>query len=508
MNIIKFTTVADLREKILNSTLDQYVFVQLDNREIELDEHTEHRFLQVASEIDSTLTYSYYREKNEDGSLLNHPVIDYQPGSVRNDFDFGPLVMLNVADVLNATEDFTPEDSEMLDGGWYALRLHITLGRMMAMIPEYLYTAKRVDYRKSGEKQHDYVNPSNREYQKQMEEVLTAHLRMIGGLLPPASTDVNYDEEEFPFEASVVIPVRNRVKTVGDALQSALNQKCSFPFNVIVVDNDSTDGTRQLLEACEDEKLHLIKVSESEQLGIGGCWNKAIMSEKCGRFAVQLDSDDLYNSENVLQRIVDKFRSGNYGMVIGSYMMVDFDGNPIPPGLISHDEWTDENGHNNAFRIHGFGAPRAFFTPLVREFLFPNVSYGEDYAMVLRISREYRIGRIFDPLYLCRRWDGNSDAALSVEKTNQHNSYKDCLRSIELLARVRANHTNREPFMMDATELMGGSLDDMFKRNQNIDDAHQTGDFYDLDDIEDFEDIDDIDDLDDLEDFDDADLPF
>lgn len=476
--------MADLREEICRTPLDQYVLIQLDDREIELDPHAIHRFTQVASEIDSTLTYCYYRERNADGSLLDHPVIDYQPGSIRNDFDFGPLVMLNAADVLSATEDFTPEDSETLDGGWYALRLQITLGRMVAMIPEYLYTATRVDYRKSGEKQHDYVNPNNRQYQIQMEEVLTGHLRYIGALLPPASTDVNYDAFEFPVEASVVIPVRNRVKTVKDALQSALSQKCSFPFNVIVVDNDSTDGTRELLEQCDDPKLHLIKVSADEMLGIGGCWNRAINSEHCGRFCIQLDSDDLYNSENVVQRIVDHFRSGNYGMVIGSYMMVDFNGNPIPPGLISHDEWTDKNGHNNAFRIHGFGAPRAFFTPLVRKFLFPNVSYGEDYAMVLRISRDYRIGRIFEPLYLCRRWDGNSDAALSIDKTNQHNSYKDCLRSLELLARVRQNRALHPPYMMDATEFMQGGLMPGDMKNDPFNNEYGDGDFDDMEDIE------------------------
>ncbi len=443
MNIIRFTTVNDLREEIFRAPLEQYVLVQLDDREIELDPLCIHRYTEIASEIDSTLTYSYYRERNEDGTLLLHPVNDYQPGSVRDDFDFGPLVLLNAADVLSATEDFTREESDMLDGGWYALRLRITIGKMMAMIPEYLYTATRTDYRKSGEKQHDYVDPKNRAYQLQMEKTLTDHLRQIDGLVTPGNTKVDYDAEEFPVEASVVIPVRNRVSTVMDAVNSALSQKCDFKFNVIVVDNESTDGTLELLEAVEDPRLKLIKVSADENLGIGGCWNRALLSEHCGRFAVQLDSDDLYNSHDVLKTIVSRFRSGNFGMVVGSYMMVDFNGNPIPPGLISHEEWTDSNGPNNALRINGFGAPRAFFTPVARGILFPNVSYGEDYAMALRISRQYGIGRIYEPLYLCRRWEGNSDASLSIEKTNANNNYKDCLRSIELMARVRQNMQSR-----------------------------------------------------------------
>lgn len=443
MNIIRFTNVNNLREEIFHSQLEEYVLVQLDDREIKLDPHCIHRLTEVASEIDSTLTYSYFRERNSDGTLIPHPVNDYQPGSVRDDFDFGPLVLLNVADVLSATEDFTPAESAMLDGGWYALRLRITIGKMMAMIPEYLYTASRNDYRKSGEKQHDYVDPRNRAYQLEMEKTLTEHLSQIDGLVSAVPETVEYDGEEFPVEASVVIPVKNRARTVMQAVESALSQICPFTFNVIVVDNDSSDGTRQLLEAVSDPRLCLIKASESENLGIGGCWNRALLSEHCGRFAVQLDSDDLYNSPDVLKTIVNKFRSGNFAMVVGSYQMVDFDGNPIPPGIVSHEEWTDTNGPNNALRINGFGAPRAFFTPVARKFLFPNVSYGEDYAMALRISREYAIGRIYEPIYLCRRWEGNSDAALSIDKVNANNNYKDCLRSIELMARVRENMRNR-----------------------------------------------------------------
>lgn len=437
MNIIRFTTVSNLRAEIFRMPLEQYVLVQLDDRVIELDDAFYNRVVETASEIDSTLTYCWFRERQDDGSLLDHPVNDYQPGSVRDDFDFGPLVLLNAADVLSATESFTDKESALLDGGWYAMRLSMTLSKMIAMVPEYLYTVERRDYRRSGEKQHDYVNPRNRAYQEEMEQVLTEHLDMIGGLVAPEVENVDYDAFEFPVEASVVIPVRNRVRTITEAVMSALAQETIFPFNVIVVDNDSTDGTREALETIDDPRLILIKVSENEKLGIGGCWNRALLSPHCGRFAVQLDSDDLYNSTSVLQAIVNKFRSGNYGMVIGSYAMIDFDGNPLPPGVIDHREWTDENGANNALRINGFGAPRAFFTPLARRFLFPNVSYGEDYAMCLRISREYAVGRIFRPLYLCRRWEGNSDAALSIEKVNAHNNYKDCLRSFELMARIR-----------------------------------------------------------------------
>lgn len=455
MNIIRFTTVNALREHIFHSPLEQYVLISLDDRPIELDSLFYNRMIETASDIDATLSYCWFRERQEDGSLLNHPVIDYQPGSVRDDFDFGPLVLLNTADVLSASEDVADKYSAMLDGGWYALRLRLITGKLISMIPEYLYTVERIDYRLSGEKQHDYVDPRNRAYQIEMEKVLTEHLEEIGGLVQDTKENVNYDEEDFPVEASVIIPVRNREKTIGDAIESALSQSADFDFNVIVVDNDSTDRTREIIKSFKDSRLILIEVDASENLGIGGCWNRALLSPECGRFAIQLDSDDLYNAPSVLRTIVNKFRSGNYAMVIGSYSMIDFDGNPIPPGIITHSEWTAENGPNNALRINGFGAPRAIFTPVARKFLFPNVSYGEDYAMALRVSREYRIGRIFRPVYLCRRWSGNSDADLSIEKVNIHNSYKDCLRSYELMARVRAS-------MEEARRISQQKISDMF----------------------------------------------
>lgn len=486
MDIIRFTNINALREEIFRSPLEQFVLVQIDDKKIELDSHCIHRLTEMASDVDSTLTYCYYRDRLPDGSLVDHPVIDYQPGSVRDDFDFGSLVLLNAADVLAASEDLS-EESSMLDGGWYALRLRVTMGKMIAMIPEYLYTAEKVDLRASGKKQHDYVDPRNRTYQQQMEEVLVEHLREIDAAVDTTRREqVAYDAEDFPVEASVIIPVRNRVRTIIDAVTSALSQKADFDFNVIVVDNDSTDGTRELLEAVTDPRLVLIGVSADERLGIGGCWNRALLDPRCGRFAVQLDSDDLYNSPSVLQTIVNKFRSGNHAMVIGSYTLVNFNGETIPPGLISHDEWTDENGPNNALRINGLGAPRAFFSPVARRFLFPNVSYGEDYAMALRICRDYSIGRIYRSLYLCRRWEGNSDAELSQERINANNSYKDCVRSFELMARVKQNYDSmggdRGGWFFPGTSISPWSL---INGNSREDDEEGFEDDYDDEDDED-----------------------
>lgn len=439
MNIIHFTNITALREEIFRTPLEQFVLVQIGDKEVEPDAECIHRLTELAGDVDATLTYCYYRDRLPDGTIRNHPVIDYQPGSVRDDFDFGPLVLLNAADVLAASEDMT-EESDLLDGGWYALRLRVTMGKMIAMIPEYLYTAGERDMRDSGKKQHDYVDPRQREYQIEMEQTLTQHLREIDAMVDTTHRErVDYDSVEFPVEASVIIPVRNRVRTIMDAVESALSQTTTFEMNVIVVDNGSTDGTRELLEKCNNPRLVLIKAEDSEHLGIGGCWNKALLDSRCGRFAIQLDSDDLYNSPRTVEEIVAKFRESSYAMVIGSYTLVNFDGETIPPGLISHNEWTDENGPNNALRINGLGAPRAFFTPIARRYLFPNVSYGEDYAMALRISRDYSIGRIYHSLYLCRRWEGNSDAALSIEKVNANNVYKDCVRSFELMARVKQN---------------------------------------------------------------------
>lgn len=438
MKLIRFTTVDDLRDEIFKNSLQQFILVHLDDRKVTFDPNFLSRMEEVASDSDASITYSHFREKDGDKITL-HPVNDYQFGSVRDDFDFGSVVLLNAADVLAASEGFPVEESQGPDGGWYALRLRMSIGKTIASLPEYLYTVEKQDFRKSGEKQHDYVNPRNVFYQAHMERVFTDFLLDIDGMVSLAPTRVNISEGDFPVEASVIIPVKDRVGTIADAVGSALRQEATFNFNVIVVDNASKDGTRELLESIDDPRLIVIKVEESEFLGIGGCWNKAVLSDYCGRYAVQLDSDDMYAATDVLERIVAKFREDRCAMVIGSYLMTDFDLNPIPPGIIDHREWTELNGANNALRINGFGAPRAFFTPLLRTILFPNVSYGEDYAVALRISREYAVGRIYDPLYCCRRWKGNSDADLSIEKVNANNEYKDFLRSVELIARVRAN---------------------------------------------------------------------
>lgn len=442
MKIYRFTTIENLREEIFRSPLEQYILVSLTDREINLQPHAIRRMRQVAEDTDVSMVYSWYREQNTDGSLADHPLIQYTPGAVRDDFDFGGVVLLNAADVLTASEDFQPEDSEYMDGGWYALRLRMSQGRFFQMIPEYLYIMERVDYRKSGEKQHDYVDPRNIHYQAEMEDALYQHLFEIDALVKEEKESLVFHKDDIAperVEATVVIPVKNRVRTIAGAVTSALSQCTDFDYNVIVVDNASTDGTREYLLGVNDPKLKLILLDGTENHGIGGCWNCALLSEDCGRFAVQLDSDDMYASEKTLQTIIDKFYEEGCAVVIGSYFMTDFDLKPIPPGLIDHREWTDSNGPNNALRVNGFGAPRAFVTDVARNFLFPDVSYGEDYALCLRLSRDYKIGRIFDGIYYCRRWEGNSDAALPIEVVNRHNAYKDFIRTNEIIARIRYN---------------------------------------------------------------------
>lgn len=432
----RFRNIRELAAQLERPDCPDHFLMALDDREIEIDPEAVRRMLQVSAEGDYPLVYSHYRERDSSGAVENHPVIPYQPGSLRDDFDFGAVVCVNRRLLAQLPDSLL--DTEYADGGFYISRLFLSvLGDGIRMIPEYLYTAAKTDYRLSGQKQHDYVDPRRREYQLSMEKALTIFLRSRKALAPVLKRSVNLSEGEFALGASVVIPVRNRVRTIRDAVESALSQVTDFPFNVIVVDNGSTDGTSEALAAFSDSRLVVLSPSPEENLQIGGCWNKAVNSRHCGRFAVQLDSDDLYSSTDTLQRIVEMFRKEKCGMVIGSYTMTDFSLNTLPPGLIDHKEWTDTNGANNALRINGLGAPRAFFTPLIREIGFPNTSYGEDYAVALRISRDYRIGRIYDSLYLCRRWDGNSDAALSVEKTNANNYYKDFLRTVELNARMR-----------------------------------------------------------------------
>ncbi len=396
------------------------------------------RLMEVAQDTGAAMVYSDYY-KQEGDNLKKHPVIDYQLGSVRDDFDFGSVLLFDTA--LVAEFSATSEAGQYSYATLYALRLFLSRKGLIFHIDEFLYTEHEHDLRRSGEKQFDYVDPKNRQVQIEMEQAVTYHLRELNALVDTSSyASPNFSDGEYPVEASVIIPVRNRVGTIRDAVESALAQECSFPFNVIVVDNHSDDGTGDILGELKNNNDNIVViVPQRNDLGIGGCWNEAVNSHSCGRFAVQLDSDDLYSSPKTLQTIVDAFYSLQAAMIIGSYRMCNFNLETLPPGLIDHAEWTDSNGPNNAMRINGLGAPRAFLTSLLREIQFPNTSYGEDYAMGLAFLRRYRIGRIFDELYLCRRWEGNSDAALSVEKVNHNNLYKDRLRTIELLARIKTN---------------------------------------------------------------------
>lgn len=408
----------------------RYIFLNTGNAVLKYEEASIRRFINVAEDTGADMLYSDHYDKKADGIIEKHPVIDYRKGSLRDDFDFGSLWCLRAESFIKAVVSMSEEYNY---GALYELRLKMT---KIVRIPEYLYTETPSDLRKSGEKQFDYVNPRNRELQLEMESICTGHLKRIGGYISTASKNITFDRVGAnDIYVSVVIPVFNRVKTIGDAICSALSQKTDFRYNIIVVDNYSYDGTSQVIENFDDERLVHI-VPQQPGLNIGGCWNLAINDSRCGMFAVQLDSDDVYSGDDTLKKIIEKFYQEKCAMVIGSYMMTDFEMNTIPPGLIDHKEWTEENGRNNALRINGFGAPRAFYVPLLRKFGFPDVSYGEDYAVGLRISREYRIGRIYEPIYCCRRWEGNSDAALSIEKQNANNAYKDFIRTVELEARI------------------------------------------------------------------------
>lgn len=421
-------TIASIAE---NTDAD-YVMICTRHTTIGWGNNTLERFLRVADDTDAVMVYADHYKMVE-GKMEKHPVIDYQSGSLRDEFDFGSLWCIKA----QALADYIaqPDREEYQFAALYDLRLYLSRVGEIFHLNEFLYSEAELDTRKSGEKQFDYVNPRNREVQIEMEKACTQHLGKVGALIDTTFyRQPDFGEQDFEYEASVIIPVFNREKTVADAVKSALGQKANFKFNVIVVNNHSTDRTGEILDELKADNLIQI-VPERTDLGIGGCWNEAINSSFCGKFAVQLDSDDLYSSPKTLQKIVDAFYKQKAAMIIGSYRMCDFDLNTLPPGLIDHKEWTDENGCNNALRINGLGAPRAFFTPLVRQIQFPNTSYGEDYALGLAFSRRYRIGRIYDELYLCRRWGGNSDAALSVEKVNANNLYKDRLRTMELKAR-------------------------------------------------------------------------
>ena len=459
-NLTSSNTLMSIAE---NAQAD-YVLLQTQPRQIQIGEDALERMLRVASDSDAAMIYADHYDMVE-GQRKPHPVIDYQIGSIRDDFDFGCLSLVKTS--LLHTYAMQAGENDYCHAGLYALRLFLSRKGQFFHINEKLYTEEETDTRASGVKQFDYVNPRNREVQIEMEIAATAHLQEIGAKIDPSFyRRPDFNEQEFEFEASVVIPVFNREKTICDAVESALQQKTNFKYNVIVVDNHSTDKTTELLKGFHDERLvHIIP--QRTDLGIGGCWNVAINDDRCGRFAVQLDSDDLYSSPKTLQQVVDAFYKQNAAMVIGSYRMCDFDLNTLPPGLIDHAEWTDDNGPNNALRINGLGAPRAFFTPLLRQIGFPNTSYGEDYALGLIFSRHYRIGRIFSELYLCRRWGGNSDAALSIDKINANNLYKDQLRTLEILA--------RQQMLQGKQELMNDSpLQRFFNRQlERWDDARK-----------------------------------
>ena len=415
---------------IAEAASEKFILIYTKDLPLEMGLFALDRFIAVAEDTKADMLYADHYELI-DGQRRKHPLIECQAGALRDDFDFGSVLVFRTSSFRRAVRAM---DNDYEWGALYDLRLRM---KKIVHVNEYLYTEVETDTRKSGEKQFDYVDPKNRAVQIEMEQICTEHLKRIGAYLEPKFKDVEFTGG-FPVTASVVIPVYNRVRTVKDAVESALSQKCDFPFNVIVVDNHSTDGTTQLLEeiaAKDDRLIHIVPAKYD--LGIGGCWNLAVHDEACGEFAVQLDSDDVYSGMDTLAKIVSAFREQNCAMVVGTYQMTDFDMQPIPPGVIDHREWTEENGRNNALRINGLGAPRAFWTPLLRTINLPNTSYGEDYALGLRISREYRIGRIYDVLYCCRRWEGNSDAALDIERVNANNLYKDRIRTWELAARMK-----------------------------------------------------------------------
>ena len=427
----------DTLRSIAEAASEKFILIYLKEFPLEMGMFALDRMLSVAEDTKADMVYAdHYTLVGEGEQVVRkkHPVIECQKGALRDDFDFGSVLVFRTSSFRRAVRAMT-EDYQW--GALYDLRLRM---KNIVHINEYLYTEIESDNRKSGEKQFDYVDPKNRQVQIEMEKICTEHLKRIGAWLPPVFKDVDFASaaEEHPVTASVIIPVFNRVRTIKDAVQSALAQECDFPFNVIVVDNHSTDGTSELLAEIAQEDPRLVHLVPAKyDLGIGGCWNLAVHNEACGQFAVQLDSDDVYSGPDTLTRIVNAFHEQNCAMVVGTYQMTDFNMNPIPPGVIDHREWTEENGRNNALRINGLGAPRAFWTPLLRTINLPNTSYGEDYALGLRISREYRIGRIYDVLYCCRRWEGNSDAALDIEKVNANNLYKDRIRTWELIARTK-----------------------------------------------------------------------
>lgn len=421
---------------LMNSVSGMVAFLADSRFEMDFGSTTLERMADAIQRSGAGMVYS----DAHDGSR-----IDYQVGSIRDDFDFGPLVAFSVPAAQSALSKYGEIEKHLRWAGLYDLRLKVSIDNPIVHVPEVLYGFKDIDMRDSGDRHFDYVDPLMREYQQEMEHVATSHLKRIGAYLKSSLHRVSEVSEQFPVKASVVIPVRNRESTIREAISSALEQMVDFSYNVIVVDNYSTDGTSRVIEDFKDNHIvHL--VPSLKDLAIGGCWNEAIYSTHCGRYAVQLDSDDMFMDSSVLASMVDYMERERYAMLVGSYKTVDFDLNEISPGVVDHKEWTPENGHNNALRINGFGAPRAYDVTVLRKFGFPNVSYGEDYAVGLRMCREYEIGRIYEPLYLCRRWIGNSDRTLSRETLNRFNEYKDEVRTSEIEARIALNRTENHLF--------------------------------------------------------------
>ena len=436
LNASKGLFSSDCMLQIARESHAEYCLLYTKTTPVTPEPYALERMVRVADDSQAALLYSdFYEIKN--GELQAHPVNDYQEGSVRDDFQMGSLLLIRT-ELLRKYLEEAPE-TDYAFAGLYDLRLFLSRHGNIVHLDEFLYTEQEDDLRLSGEKNFDYVDPKNRQAQIEMEQACTEHLKKIQAYIAPESIRGICHEGDFPVEASVIIPVRNRARTIRDAIESALAQQTDFDYNVIVVDNHSTDGTTEIIRSLAAQKRVIHLIPEEGHLGIGGCWCLAVNHPQCGRFAVQLDSDDLYSRPDTLQTIVNTFRKEQAAMVIGSYRMTDFQLNTLPPGLIDHKEWTAENGHNNALRINGLGAPRAFFTPLLRELQIPNTSYGEDYALGLMFSRHYHIARIYTELYLCRRWEGNSDAALNITQTNKNNHYKDKLRTLEIKARQREN---------------------------------------------------------------------
>ena len=416
-----------------------YVLLYTKHTTLNLGMFALERMIHILDDCGAGMVYAdHYQVK--DGKQSNAPVIDYQQGSLRDDFDFGSVLLFR-ADALKEAASRMKADYQF--AGLYDLRLKLSQSESLVHINEYLYTEVENDTRKSGEKIFDYVDPRNRNRQIEMEAACTEHLKEIGGYLEPKFEHIEFDKGDFEYEASVIIPVRNRIRTIRDAIRSVLSQQADFKFNLIIIDNHSTDGTSEAIDEFRDDPRLIHIIPERNDLGIGGCWNLGVHHPKCGKFAVQLDSDDVYKDEHTLATMVRAFYEQNCAMVVGTYMMTDFNMNMIAPGIIDHREWTPENGRNNALRINGLGAPRAFYTPVLREVKVPNTSYGEDYALGLNFSRRFQIGRVYDVVYLCRRWDDNSDASLDVVKMNGHNLYKDRIRTWELQARIAQNKASK-----------------------------------------------------------------